>query len=70
VLNKENALLSQQGFFFVADAGALISASSLIPLWDFPFKRYQDVSHVEEKQECLSSINIRRLKESFIYHVK
>jgi hypothetical protein len=38
-------------------SSSLISASSLIPLWNFPFKRYQDVSHAEVKQECLSGIS-------------
>jgi hypothetical protein len=33
-----------------------ITASSLIPLWNFPFKRFQDVSHVEKEQECHSGI--------------
>jgi hypothetical protein len=35
-------------------SSSLISASSLIPLWNFPFKRYQDVSHAEFIQECHS----------------
>lgn len=44
-------------------SSSLISASSLIPLWNFPFKRYQDVSHYEVKQECHSSV----LGWSFIF---
>ena len=35
---------------------SLISASSLIPLWNFPFKRYQDVSHYEVMRQCFSSV--------------
>ena len=35
---------------------SLISATSLIPLWNFSFKRYQDVSHYEVMRECLSSV--------------
>ena len=35
-------------------SSSLITATSMIPLWNFPFKRYQDVSHSETTQECRS----------------
>jgi hypothetical protein len=44
-------------------SSSLISASSLIPLWNFPIKRYQDVSHAELTQECHSGV----LGWSFIF---
>jgi hypothetical protein len=64
---KMNAIVTGVGAKIISDSlryveinenksSSLISATSLIPLWNFPFKRYQDVSQVEIKQECRSGI--------------
>lgn len=37
-------------------SSSLISASSLITIWNFPFKRYRDVSRLEVSKECLSGV--------------
>jgi hypothetical protein len=64
---KMNAVVTGLGAKIISDSiryveinedksSSLISGSSFLYHWNFQFRRYQDVSQFETKQECLSSI--------------